>query len=230
MKRETQNVLLILVGGAVVKIALDGSFVRYVKPSMHPYLLVSGVFMIVLAVAAMVRDIQRGGPEDHEEHGHSSRPYWMLLIPAALILFVAPPALGVSSVSERVVTAGPLERTAFPPLPGGASPEVPMLDVVQRAARDNTGSLKDREITVTGFVVENSDGSVDLARILIVCCAADARSIRIHLDTGSNARAEGDWLRVRGTGGQSSPETGNVPTMSVTGVEQIPAPENTYAY
>ena len=220
MKRETQNVLLMLVGGAVVKIAFDGSFVRYVKPSMHPYLLVSGVFMIVLAVAAMVRDIQRGGPEDHEEHGHSSRPYWMLLIPAALILFVAPPALGVSSVSERVVTAGPLER----------SPEVPMLDVVQRAARDNTGSLKDREITVTGFVVENSDGSVDLARILIVCCAADARSIRIHLDTGSNAWAEGDWLRVRGTVGQSSPETGNVPTMSVTGVEQIPAPENTYAY
>ena len=74
--------------------------------------------------------------------------------------------------------------------------------------------------------VENPDGSVDLARVLIICCAADARSIRIHLDRN----IDGDWLRVRGTVGQSSPQTGNIPTMTVTGVEHIPAPENTYAY
>lgn len=225
MKRETQNVLLILVGGAMVKIALDGSFLRYVKPSLHPYLLASGVFIVLLAVAAILRDVRRGGPQ-HDGHSHSSRPYWLLLVPAALILFVAPPALGVSSVPDRVVASGPLERTAFPPLPDGDAPEIPLLDVVQRAARDNTGSLEDREITVTGLRVENSDGSVDLARILIICCAADARSIRIHLDRP----VTGDWLRVRGTVGQSSAESGNIPTMTVTGVEHIPAPENTYAY
>lgn len=225
MKRETQNVLLVLVGGAMVKIALDGSFVRYVKPSLHPYLLISGVVIVGLALAAIVRDVRRGGPAENG-HSHSSRPYWMLLVPAALILFVAPPALGVSSVSDRVVESGPLERTAFPPLPDGDAPEVPLLDVVQRAARDSTGSLDGREITVTGMRVDNPDGTVDLARILIICCAADARSIRIHLDRN----LDGDWLRVRGTVGESSLETGNIPTMTVTGVEQIPAPENTYAY
>ncbi len=74
--------------------------------------------------------------------------------------------------------------------------------------------------------VENPDGSVDLARIVIICCAADARSIRIHLDRP----VRGEWLRVRGTVGPSSPDTGNVPTMTATGVEQISAPANTYAY
>jgi uncharacterized repeat protein (TIGR03943 family) len=225
MRRETQNVLLLLVGGAMVKISVDGSFLRYVKPSLHPYLLASGIFIVGLAVVAIVRDVRRGGPAD-DDHAHSSRPYWMLLLPAALILFVAPPALDVSSVSDRVVAAGPVQRTAFPPLPDGEAPEVPLLDVVQRAARDSTGSLDDREITVTGIRVENPDGSVDLARILIICCAADARSIRIHLDRD----VEGEWLRVRGTVGESSPETGNIPTMTVTGVEQIDEPENTYAY
>ncbi|WP_037163753.1 TIGR03943 family putative permease subunit [Rhodococcoides fascians] len=225
MRRETQNVLLLLVGGAMVKISVDGSFLRYVKPSLHPYLLASGIFIVGLALVAIVRDVRRGGPAD-DDHAHSSRPYWMLLLPAALILFVAPPALDVSSVSDRVVAAGPAERTAFPPLPDGEAPEVPLLDVVQRAARDSTGSLDDREITVTGIRVENPDGSVDLARILIICCAADARSIRIHLDRD----VEGEWLRVRGTVGESSPETGNIPTMAVTGVEQIDEPENTYAY
>lgn len=225
MRRETQNVLLLLVGGAMVKISVDGSFLRYVKPSLHPYLLVSGIFIVGLALVAIVRDVRRGGPVD-DDHAHSSRPYWMLLLPAALILFVAPPALDVSSVSDRVVAAGPVQRTAFPPLPDGEAPEVPLLDVVQRAARDSTGSLDDREITVTGIRVQNPDGSVDLARILIICCAADARSIRIHLDRD----VEGEWLRVRGTVGESSPETGNIPTMTVTGVEQIDEPENTYAY
>ncbi|OZC90245.1 TIGR03943 family protein [Rhodococcus sp. 06-418-1B] len=225
MRRETQNVLLLLVGGAMVKISVDGSFLRYVKPNLHPYLLASGIFIVGLALVAIVRDVRRGGPAD-DDHAHSSRPYWMLLLPAALILFVAPPALDVSSVSDRVVAAGPVQRTAFPPLPDGEAPEVPLLDVVQRAARDSTGSLDDREITVTGIRVENPDGSVDLARILIICCAADARSIRIHLDRD----VEGEWLRVRGTVGESSPETGNIPTMAVTGVEQIDEPENTYAY
>lgn len=234
MKRETQNVLLLLLGGAVLKIAVDGSFVRYVKPSLHPYLLLSGILMIALAAAAIVRDVRRGGPGDggagehqHSGHQHSGRPYWMLLVPAAAILFLAPPALGVASVSNRVVDSGQLERSAFPPLPVGDAPEIPMLDVVQRAARDTTGSLDGREITVTGMRVTNPDGSVDLARVLIICCAADARSIRIHLD---RPLPEGDWLRVRGTVGRSSPETGNVPTMTVTGVEQISEPANTYAY
>ena len=226
MRRETQNVLLLLVGGAMIKISLDGSFVRYVKPSLHPYLLISGVIIVLLAGAAVLRDVERGGPEDDHGHEHSSRPYWLLLVPAALILFVAPPALPVSAVPDRMVTAGPLEREAVPPLPAGEAPELPLLDVVQRAARDSTGSLDGREITVTGMRVENPDGSVDLARVLIICCAADARSIRIHLDRN----IDGDWLRVRGTVGQSSPQTGNIPTMTVTGVEHIPAPENTYAY
>ncbi|MGA9870945.1 MAG: TIGR03943 family protein [Rhodococcus sp. (in: high G+C Gram-positive bacteria)] len=235
MTRETQNVLLVLVGGAMVKIALDGSFVRYVKPSLHPYLLASGALIVVLALAAIVRDVSRGGPphegSDEEGHTHSSRPYSLLMIPAALILFVAPPALSVSSVSDRVAESGPLERTAFAPLPDGEAPEVPMLDVVQRAARDTTGSLDGREITVTGMPVDNPDGGVDLARILIICCAADARSIRIHLDKPPTSEwQQGEWLRVRGTVGKSSPATGNVPTMTVTGVEQIPAPDNTYAY
>lgn len=45
MKRETQNLLLLLIGGAVLWIALDGSYPRYVKPSLYPFLLFSGVVL-----------------------------------------------------------------------------------------------------------------------------------------------------------------------------------------
>lgn len=225
MSRETQNVLLLLLGGAILQISIGGTFVRYVKPSLHPYLLASGFVIVTLAVAAIARDVRRGGPSK-DEHEHSSKPYWMLLVPAAVILFVAPPALSVSALPDRGVTTEAVDRKTFPPLPDGDAPEVEFLDVVRRAAQDDSGSLDGREITVTGMRVVNPDGTVDIARVLIVCCAADARSIRIRLDRP----VEGEWLRIRGTVAQSSRATGNVPTMTVTGVEQLPVPQNTYAY
>lgn len=117
-----------------------------------------------------------------------------------------------------------------------------MLDVVQRAIRDSTGSLADREISVTGFTVatENggsprADGSrigTDLARILIICCAADAQTIRIHLDRSPGPVPEGTWVQVEGTidAATATPETGYTPTMTVTSITAVPAPDNTYAY
>ena len=70
-----------------------------------------------------------------------------------------------------------------------------------REAHDTTGSLTNRSITVTGFVLNEAQG-VDLGRIVIICCAADAQLARIHLRGPAAARAAGlpdnTWLRVEG--------------------------------
>lgn len=60
MRRETQNVLLVLLGGAVLKISINGEYVRYVKPSLHPWLIAAGVFTIAVAVIGILRDIRAG--------------------------------------------------------------------------------------------------------------------------------------------------------------------------
>ncbi|WAM19436.1 TIGR03943 family putative permease subunit [Rhodococcus sp. JS3073] len=237
MNRETANVLLLLVGGALVKIAVDGSYVRYVKPGLLPYLLAAALVIIVLGIAAIAHDIRRGQAPDADEHRHSTRPYWMLLIPAAMILFVAPPALRASSVGSSTAqqTMAAPDKTAFPPLPDGPAPEVPLLEVIGRAARDRAGSLDDRQITTAGFVLATrNDGrdGLDLARILIICCAADARTIRVHLDGNLGDIPEGTWLSVTGDvqPDTATADTGYTPTLTVTDVRRIPAPANTYAY
>ena len=247
MKREVQNVLLLLFGGAIVKISLDGSFVRYVKPSLHPYLLIAGVLIVALAAASIFADIRRGRPvSEHEGHDHDARPYWLLLVPIAVVLLLAPPALGVSSVGDRSVAAvSSTEKAPFPPLPEGQSPDVPLLDVVQRAVRDSEGSLDGREISVTGFAVATANGGsprvdgttdcIDLARVLIICCAADARSIRIHLDTNSAALQtvpDGTWLQLTGIvdASTATEATAFTPTMTVSTAQRIDPPTNTYAY
>lgn len=238
MNRETANVLLLPVGGALLKIAVDGSYVRYVKPGLFPYLLTSALVIVVLAVAAIAGDVRRGHAAEgsHADgHRHNTRSYWMLLVPAAVILFVAPPALGVSSVGSSTAQqkVAAQDMSAFAPLPDGPAPELSILDVVGRAARDSTGSLDGREIVTTCFVVAASDsGTFDLARVLIICCAADARSIRIHLDGTLGDIPEGTWLSVTGVvvPGSADADSNYTPTLTVTDLVPIPAPDNTYAY
>ena len=244
MNRETQDVLLMLLGGAMVKIAVDGSYLRYVKASLHPYLLIAGVFIIVLAIAAIIRDVRRGNATDGSGHAHSTKPYWMLLVPIGVILFVAPPALGASSIAagptiSRVVAPTP---EPFPPLPTGPAPIVSMVDLAARAARDSNGTLDGRRITVSGFVVHTANGGsprldgsrsgIDLARIVIVCCIADARTVRVHLAGPIAGYSDGTWLSVQGTvvPHSATVATGLTPTLTVTDVQRIDAPHNTYEY
>ncbi|WP_433525745.1 TIGR03943 family putative permease subunit [Nocardia pseudovaccinii] len=75
MKRETQNLLLLLIGSAVLWTTLDGNYLRYVKPSLYPFLLISSIGFILLALVAIFRDIRRSTASDEHAnvHGHSDR-------------------------------------------------------------------------------------------------------------------------------------------------------------
>ena len=108
-------------------------------------------------------------------------------------------ALSGCPVSDAV--SNDVLNRAFPPLPPGNAPEVSLPEVLMREAQDTTGSLTNRPITVTGFVLNEAQG-VDLGRIVIICCAADAQLARIHLRGPAAAHAAGlpdnTWLRVEG--------------------------------
>ena len=56
MRRETQNILLVLLGGALLKISFTGTYLRYVKPSHQWLLIAGGAVMILLAAVSIVRE------------------------------------------------------------------------------------------------------------------------------------------------------------------------------
>ena len=62
MRREAQNILLLLVGGALLKITFDGTYLRYVKPTVKPSVIAAGIVMVTLAVIAIVADIRAVRP------------------------------------------------------------------------------------------------------------------------------------------------------------------------
>lgn len=61
MRRETQNVTLVLVGGVLIKIVLDGTYLRYVAPWSGSVVFAGGVAIVALGAAAIVRDLRCTG-------------------------------------------------------------------------------------------------------------------------------------------------------------------------
>ncbi|MQY17260.1 TIGR03943 family putative permease subunit [Nocardia macrotermitis] len=242
MNRAAQNFVLLLIGAAVLKIALDGTFLRYVRPGLHPYLVASGVVLVLLAAVAIVRDIR--GREEHDHH--SGRSQWLLLAPITALLIVVPPALGASSVQSGATTqaaiAGPASggKVRFAPLPAGEAPTIRMYDLIDRAAYDSSGELDRREITVLGFVIrtdedgsartDGSRGGFDLARVVITCCVADAQTLRIHLGGAIDSLPDDTWVSVRGkvVPDSATPANNMTPTLTVTRLQTIPAPARVY--
>jgi putative membrane protein len=234
VSRGTQNTLVLLVGLSAVVMVIKGTYLHFVKPSLLPWLIAAAAVLIALAVASIVRDL-RHAPADDDGHRHRPWLVWLLLVPIALTTFVVPPPLGAHGAAPEAVAATEPVRRAFPPLPAGRAPTVPIPDVVMRAAADSANSLDRRLITITGFTLKYTD-SIDLGRVVIVCCAADAQLARIHLSGPATAEAAGypedTWLQVEGAvvPGSSTAATSYVPTMTVTRVTKIDRPANTYAY
>ena len=237
MSRGTQNLILLLIGLSTAVMLVKGTYLNYVKPGLLPWLAAAAAVLVALGVVAIIGDLRHANVPDHEDgHGHRHQPWlgWLLLVPIAMVAFVVPPALDARGASAAPAVTQP-QRRAFPPLPAGDAPTVSLPEVVMRAAADSTNSLAGRSITLTGFTLHHQDG-IDLGRVVIVCCAADAQLARVHL-TGPAAAAaaahpEDTWLRIRGqiVPGSSHADDGFIPTMTVTDVVGIDKPANTYAY
>ena len=242
MSRETENALLLMLGLSTAVITVTGTYMRYVKPSLLPWLAAVAMLLIILALSAIVGDLRarhhdHSGPEEHTCHTHQRGIGWLLTLPVVLLAFVVPPALGASAVgpSSVSVTLGPNDfRQPFPPLPAGRAPEVSLNQVMKRLALDSAGTLNGRLITVVGFTLKDG-ADTDLARVTIFCCAADAQLGRLHLRGPAAASAaqlpDNTWISVEGT--IAAPGDGlsrGRPVMTVATLTPVDAPDNTYAY
>ncbi|PRX47093.1 putative repeat protein (TIGR03943 family) [Prauserella shujinwangii] len=240
MRRETQNILLLLLGGALLKISLNGDYLRYVKPSQLPWMFGAGVVLVLLAGIAAVRDVRaarRPAPDNGGEacHEHPARSAWLLLAPVLAVFLVAPPALGADSVTraeDRQLDPAWSRKAEFPPLPPGRVVPLSLSEFASRAGWDANGTLRGRTVALTGFVVPDEKG-VLLARMVIGCCAADAFPVTVRLSGGGAAGQPSDtWLRVTGqvVPGPRATGPGYVPELAVTALEPIPTPKDPYEY
>lgn len=244
MRRETQNILLVLLGGALLKISFTGTYLRYVKPSHQWLLIVAGVVMLALAAFSIYRDLtahRHPAPDEHDhndDHNHSARSAWLLVLPVLAVFLVTPPALGSDSVQRAADTAPVNDGSAlFPALAPAAVLPLQLSEFSERAAWDSGDSLDGRRIRLTGFVVHEGARTY-VARIAIGCCAADAYPVKVELRDADTADADltrhpdDSWIHavVELVPGSATKANDYIPSATVHSVQPTAEPEDPYEH
>jgi uncharacterized repeat protein (TIGR03943 family) len=227
LHRHRTALLLALSGAALLRISLTNDlFLRYVKQSLRPELVAAGALLVLLGVLSAIRDRHSEPHDEHEDDGHGhagpGRLAWLLAPPALLLLTFAPPSLGAFTVARD--GSGQIARPiAFDSLPATGTLHLRLADFETRAVWDTHQSLKGRTVAVEGFVAPGANGSWRISRIIVSCCAADARvaTVTIH---GLTAPPANSWVTVTGTW---NPADTN-PTIDATSLTRIATPADPY--
>ncbi|WP_041818669.1 TIGR03943 family putative permease subunit [Streptomyces davaonensis] len=239
MRRYGPALVLALCAGALLRISLFSTlYLRYVQPGLRPYLIASGVLLLVLGVvSALAAAGAHPHPDEHEHgdgHGHDHRDgprvAWLLVVPALALLLFPPPALGSYSAERDAAARYEAQGIGtFPDLPKGDPVEITLSEFTSRALYDSSRTMEGRTLRMTGFVTKD-DSTWYLTRLLISCCAADARPDKVEIH-GTHAPAVDSWVTVTGTwvpNGEPGSDQAWPPVLSATEVKQVEQPENPY--
>ncbi|MFM7211930.1 MAG: TIGR03943 family putative permease subunit [Actinomycetota bacterium] len=242
MRRDVQAVILILVGGAVLRISIGNTFLNYVKDVMKPWLIATGAILVLLGVLALIDVLRKGRaiddetphdePHEHDEghgHAHGPRAAWLLLLPVLAIFLIAPPALGAYAAARDTTNAVQPRQASAPPLPAGDPVTITVSDYVGRAVWDDGRTLEGRNVQMTGFVTPNPEGGWWLTRLALACCAADALASKIQVLDTDDLPAN-TWVTVTGTwvaGGGTKSATA-IPLIRVSDLVEVAQPTNPY--
>jgi uncharacterized repeat protein (TIGR03943 family) len=237
VRRDAQAVLLLLVGGTLLKISLAGTYVRYVKPGQLWLLITAGVVLVAVAAVTLYTELRPARSTVDASHGHDhhgdSAVGWLLVVPALALLLFAPPAIGAFQANRNGTALSAQADSDFPPLPAGDPVRISLLDYAGRAVFDHGRSLAGRTVQLSGFIIPGAGGHPYLARMVVTCCAADARPVKVGLtgDVPAGLKQE-QWVEVTGTWlDQADHDAVNnelIPYVQVSSLQNIATPQLQY--
>jgi putative membrane protein len=228
---------LLLVAGVVLIIVAIATLWYELRPARgsrgeHPEHPETPEHLASTEAAAEPAPVTEAGHGHGHSHGHREpRIAWLLLLPLFALIVVAPPALG-SYAADRTGTA--LTRPlGFDTLPASGPLQLTVIDYAGRAVYDHGRSLAGRQIQLTGFIAQGSQGTPYLTRMVLNCCAADALPIKVALEGKVPTTLGRDaWVTVSGTYSakqiKDAVNGGAIPYLDVTSTTPIKAPDDEY--
>jgi hypothetical protein len=190
---------------------------------------VGGAAMAVLATASLFDEIRRSRTTPRPRLRHASAmTAWLLTIPLAVALAVAPTGSAPGTVGLGHNTPNQAYAMAYPRLPDGDPVRMSVGDYVTRVRSDTGGSLIGRQVQLTGYLGAARDGRWDLRRTVITCCSPRPQTFAVRLvGRLPLGVTPGLWLRVIGSlpaRDGSAAQPARVAYLSITSAIVIPDP------
>ena len=246
MRRDVGSVIVVLLGAALLRLAVSGDYLSYVKPGLRWPLLLGAALVFGIGLVTAISDLH-AAPTRTADNGDPTievgdftipegapKVAWLLMLPMITIAMITPPALGsFTAARQSQSVAQPLSQAS--PLPAGDPVVVTVGDFAGRAVWDAGVTLAGRRVAVDGFATPAPDGGWYLTRLYLSCCAADAVANRIRIvghDGQPAVRPPGNkqWVRVVGSwvagGGTGKPDA--IPWLAATGLAVILMPADSY--
>jgi uncharacterized repeat protein (TIGR03943 family) len=227
MSRPVQAFILVMLGAALIRLGVTGAADNYVRPGLRPYLVAAGLLFAALGVIGVIRDlrgdqgeraaadsraearVRTHGPgallpeRDHDHHGwYGHGAGWLLCLPLLLLLVSPPPALGSYAAGRTdAKVPRPAGNPTYPPLSAADPVPLTLRDYAARAVWDHGRTLVGHRIVLTGFVAPSVSGGDPwyIARLHIICCAADAQTAKVAVFRSNGQFPTGQWISVTGT-------------------------------
>jgi uncharacterized repeat protein (TIGR03943 family) len=146
-------------------------------------------------------------PPERPEHDHDHDSWyghgagWLLCLPLLLLLVSPPPALGSYAAGRTdAKVPRPAGNPTYPPLSAADPVPLTLRDYAARAVWDHGRTLVGHRIVLTGFVAPSVSGGDPwyIARLHIICCAADAQTAKVAVLGSSGQFPTGQWISVTG--------------------------------
>jgi uncharacterized repeat protein (TIGR03943 family) len=98
---------------------------------------------------------------------------------------------------------------------------------------DKGQSIGNRRVQLTGFITPGPDGQPILARMILSCCAADGRPVKLGMSGSAPAGLANDtWVEVIGTYTdrltRDPVNDEEIPYLQVESWREVPAPKQPY--
>lgn len=227
MNVRTHALILVAFGVVLVRLASGDQLLLYVNPSSRVWVMIAG-FALALLGGLLACKADSAGPERTRILG------WALLAPIAVVVLVAPPALGsFTAVHSRPISVDP-GTADYPALSGTGTVDLTTLDFVSRALSHHGQTVLGHRVRVTGFALRRNDGGFVLSRLVITCCAADAAPVFIDVRTDQPSPRRDEWVTVVGTfaGIDPAPNRAGSPLvrLAAVSIERTASPVDSYEH
>ncbi|GEM_PF-390392 len=238
-------------GGLLTYFCLSHRISAFLHPVFRPLVLVAGVLLLLSAGCVAWFGGSAGAFDCTCSQARSiSSPWRSLLVFAILTLPIAgaaalsPDTFSNAFIESRGLAFSPRgalpgpeasQKTAaaFVPIPASQQPRsVSMLDLML-AAQDDwcQKDFMDRPLEIIGRYYPDNPHYFGLISTLITCCAVDAQTLAIRVDTQSAPDLEKlAWVRVVGTVRFDQSDGSTVPILTAASVTPINSPADPYIY
>jgi uncharacterized repeat protein (TIGR03943 family) len=186
-------------------IGLTDAMLKYLRPSMRPWLVTAGAALVAFGIYGIVRARQLA--VEARDHATTTSPRrrprigWLLVLPVVAIILFGPQPMGEFALRRTPhLPEYAFDIAAYASSTGQRVPALKMSDFLEGAAQNgNREYLATHDVALRGFVslpgIAGPDSFV-LTRFLITCCAADAQPLSVTIVGVAMVPAKGQWLDV----------------------------------